>query len=552
MTAILYWSFSKMKKMDWDNYCEDILSGKIKSGVNMRLAAKRYIRMRKNPDYDFRENKVKRVIKFISSLKHYTGKHAGNSFLLLPWQSFVIACIYGFYNKDTNNRVVKYAYIEMARKQGKSALAAALCLYHTVADGEANAEVYLAANSKDQAKIAYKMCTNFAKTIDPKGQVISVQRDKIEFETSLSTLKALASDDSKLDGFNASMYLLDEYHAAKNNRLKDVLQSSQGMRENPMAIIITTAGFDKLGVCYEYRSVCIDILNELKKDDSIFIAIFSLDENDDWKNEENWIKSNPNLGVTVKAPYIREQIQKAINSPSEEVSIKTKTINIWCDSSEVWIPEHYILDVSEDVDVTKFEGEECFVGVDLSSTSDLAAVTALFPSEGDGKLYFKTRYYLPEAALKEKRFKALYGEWRRAKQLIVTPGNVIDYDYILNDLLELDKKVFINVAAYDQWNATQFVINATDKGLNMEPYSQTLGNFNRPTKELERLILSKRAVIDNNIINRHCFRNVTMKIDYMGNTKPTKQYEEKKIDGVISKLMALGVYLVSPRYSATI
>jgi phage terminase large subunit-like protein len=440
----------------------------------------------------------------------------------------------------------------MARKNGKSAFSAALCLYHLIADDEPSAEVYLAANSREQAAISFTMCSNFAKGIDPRKKYLIPFRDRVMYDKTLSVLRVLAADDSKLDGFNASMFLLDEYHAAKNSRIKDVLQSSQGMRDDPMSVIITTAGFDKLGPCYQFRTMCTEVLKGLKEDDTLFAAIYSLDEDDDWKDETTWIKSNPNLGITVKSKYIREQVQKAVNSPSEEVPVKTKTINMWCDSSDIWIPEHYLLEASKEIDTDLFEGYECFVGIDLSSTSDLSAFTAMFPNEKDGKMYFKTWYYLPEAALREKRFKDLYNEWRRTKQLIVTPGNVIDYDYILNDMLRLDQKSYITTVAYDQWNATQFVTNATDKGLKMEPYSQTIGNFNRPTKEMERLILSNQLVIDNNVINRHCFKNVALKYDYMGNVKPTKQYEEKKIDGVISMIMALAAYLISPRYSSSL
>ena len=203
---------------------------------------------------------------------------------------------------------------------------------------------------------------------------------------------------------------------------------------------------------------------------------------------------------------------------------------------------------SADVDLSRFRDMECYAGIDLSSTSDLTSVAYMVPAED--KIYFKIKYFLPEAALQEKRFRLLYGEWRRKGLITITPGNVTDYDYILNDLIDTDKAVYLVKVGYDQWNATQFVINATDRGLPMEPVSQSIGNFNQPTKELERLLLSGKAVIDNNIINRHCFRNVVMACDRNGNTKPSKQFEEKKIDGVISALTALGVYLNSPRYSS--
>jgi phage terminase large subunit-like protein len=531
-------------------YAQDVVSRRIVTGEFIRLAAERFFSLMDDDRYVFMEDRVDSVIKFISMFRHYIGRHAGNKFILEPWQEFIIANIYGFYVKDSGERLVKSVYLEMARKQGKSAFAAVLCLYHLIADGEASAEVYLAANSKDQAKVSFDMCSVFSKELDPKGRYLSPFRDRINFDKTLSFLRVLAADDSKLDGFNASMYLLDEYHAAKTPAVKNVLQSSQGMRENPMSIIITTAGFNRLSPCYQFRTMCTEVLSGLKEDSTLFAAIFSLDEGDDWKDEKVWIKSNPNLGVTVKPSYIREQIQIAVNSPSEEVGVKTKNINMWCDSETVWIPEHYILEASGSVNEDDFKGKECYIGIDLSSTSDLTAVSALFPDAETGMMYFKTWYYLPQAALREKRFKELYGDWRRQGLITITPGNVTDYDYILADLKKLNKKVLIILIGYDQWNATQFIVNVQDEGFMAEPFSQTIGNFNRPTKEFERLLLSGRAVIDNNIINRHCFRNVVLKTDYMGNTKPTKQFEEKKIDGVISMLTALGVYLISPRYSS--
>lgn len=531
-------------------YARDVTDEKVLVGEYIKLAVERFYALLERDDIEFREECVDRNIQFIALLRHYTGRHAGKPFILLPWQEFAIANIYGFYRKDDGTRLISSVYIEMARKNGKSAFAAALCLLHLIADGEANAEVYLAANSKDQAKVSFGMCKNFVRGLDPKRRYLEDFRDKINFDKTLSFLRVLAADSSKLDGPNPSMFLLDEYHAAKNSMLKDVLQSGQGMRDNPMQIIITTAGFDKLGPCYQMRTMCTEVLKGLKEDDTLFSAIYSLDEGDDWRNEAMWCKSSPNLGVTVKLKYLREQVQKAMNSPSDEVGIKTKNINMWCDAETVWIPDHYILNSSANVDFERFRDMDCYAGIDLSSTSDLTCASFMFPTED--KCYFKTKYYLPEAALREKRFKELYGEWRRQGIITITPGNVVDYDFILNDIMDVGRIVSLQKIAYDAWNSTQFVINATDAGLPMEPFSQALGNFNRPTKEMERLILSGEAVIDNNPINRHCFRNVVMARDRNGNTKPSKQFEEKKIDGVIAKLEALGVYLVSPRYSALI
>mgnify|MGYP002608370680 FL=1 len=539
-----------MRPKKYIQYAEDVLSEKIVTGNYIKLAAARFFKLMSDERYEFREDKVEQVCEFISIIHHYTGKHAGKPFILEAWQEWIVASMYGFYLKGTNERLVQSAYIEMARKQGKSAFASALCLYHLIADGEMNAEVYMAANSKDQAKVSFNMASNFSKMLDPGKEFLDPYRDTIKYERTLSFLKVLAADSSKLDGPNASMYLIDEYHAAKNSGVKDVLQSSQGMRENPMAVIITTAGFDRLGVCYQYREMCTEVVSGLKEDDTLFIAIYCLDKEDDWKDEAVWVKSNPNLGVTVQPKYIKTQVKKAINTPSDEVGIKTKNLNIWCDAEKIWIKDDYILAASANVNLEDYSGLDCFIGVDLSSTSDLTAFSVMIPTTE--KMVWKTFYFLPEAALTEKRFKELYGEWARQGALCITPGNVVDYDFILNKIMEIGQILNIVTIGYDSWNATQFVINCTEKGLPMEPYSQSIGNFNKPTKELERLLLSGVAVIDNNIITRHCFRNVIMARDKNGNTKPSKQYEEKKIDGVIAMIEALGVYLMCPRYDNVI
>lgn len=533
-------------------YPVDVISGNVIAGKHIKKACERFFSLMDDDRYMFLEEKVDKVIRLYHHLRHFKGRHSGKPFVLEPWQEWIIASIYGFYNKSDGSRLTQTVYIEVARKNGKTALAAGIGLNALINDDEDGAEVYFAANSKDQVKIsAWPLCSNFAKAFDPKEKYLKVYRDTINFDKTISWLKVLAADSTKLDGPNPSTFILDEYHAAKSNSLKAVLESGQGTRDNPLEIIITTAGFDKLGPCYELRTTATEILNGLKEDDSFFMAIYSLDEKDDWKDEANWIKSNPNMDVTVKSSYLRKEVRKAMNTPSDEVNVKTKNLNMWCDSSDVWIPDDYILACSRKVDLADFTtNDDCFAGIDLSSTSDLTCVSFMIPK--DGKLYFKTLYYLPEEALETKKNKEQYSEWVRLGFLKLTHGNVVDYDYILDDILSVDKRLYIVKVGYDSWNATQFVINATDKGLPMEPVSQSIGNFNRPTKEMERVILSGNVVIDNNPITRFCFRNVVMKLDHNGNTKPSKEYRDKKIDGVISMIEAMGVCLMTPQYSNSI
>ena len=528
-------------------YVDNVVSGSIVVGENIRLAVQRFQNDLQRDDLVFREDIVDGAIQFISTLRHFTGKHSGKPFILESWQQFIVANIVGWYYKTTGNRRFTSSYIEVSRKQGKTALAAALCLYYLIADGEDGAEILLAANSKDQAKIAFDMCSKFTKGLDPKGKYLTAYRADILFGMTNSKLKVLAADDSKLDGFNASFGLLDEYHAAKNSKVRDVIKSSQGMRQNPHLCTITTAGFDKSLPCYQLRSVAIEILNGLKKDDEMFIAIYSLDTTDDWRDEKNWVKCAPNLDITVTKKYIKGQVQQAINNPADEVGVKTKTLNLWCDSSNVWLPEDYIIKSSQKVDLEQYRDLPCYIGVDLAATSDLTAVAYLIVSED--KYYWKVHYYLPESALLEKADKELYKYWKQQGLLTITSGNVTDYDYITNDLMKYSEVVNIQAIGYDKYNATQWAIDATEQGLPLEEYPQTLGNFNMPTREMERLILSGKAVIDENEINRFCFRNVTLKSDYNGNVKPNKAVDKKKIDGVIAMIQALGMYLRIPHYS---
>ena len=522
-------------------YARAVAEGDAVAGEPARLACRRFLSDLSRPDLDFKADKVARALRFIALLKHFRGNARGKPFLLEPWQQFIVANIVGFYWRADGSRRFTSSYIEVSRKNGKTALAAALCMYFLVADGEAGAEVDLAANSKEQAKVAYAFCKTFAKQLDTKGRLLRVYRDNIAVDSTASTLKVFAADDSKLDGFNASFGLIDEYHAAKSSAVRDVIKSSMGQRANPHLCTITTAGFDRTSPCYQLRTTAMEVLNGLKKDDAFFAIVYALDEGDDWTDPAVWVKATPNLGVTVYPKYVAEQVTSAKNNPSEEVGVKTKTLNVWCDAENVWIPDAYIMRQSAPLDVEQWRGKPAYIGVDLSAVSDLTAV-AMMVEEGEMMCY-KVWYYLPESCLTDKYNRELYREWARRGWLHITSGNVVDYDYITADLLRLNRIVRVMGIAYDKWNATQWAIDATERGLPLQEYSQALGNFNKPTKELERSILSGKALIDNNPITRWNFANVALKVDHNDNAKPAKKQIPQKIDGVIAMIEALGLYL---------
>lgn len=539
------------KKHAYHTYALDVISGRCVACRYVIKACERYMSDLQRKDLYFDIDKVDKVLSFIGMLQHYKGASANTPFHLSPWEAFIVANIFGWYWRKSKRRRYIYSYIEVARKQGKTALASALCLYALIADGEAGAEVLLAANSKEQAKIAYDMCRVFAKQLDPKGKYIRDYRNDIFIDATHAQLKVLAADDRTLDGFNASFALIDEYHSAPDSSVRDVVKSSMGMRTNPHLCTITTAGFNRFGPCYALRDTAVEVLHGFKTDDSLFSVIYTIDDGDDWKSPDVWIKSNPNMGVTVTADFLQTQVTGAINTPTEAPGVITKNINVWMDSSITWLPDEVVNSVIHPVRLSEYEDCLCYIGVDLASTADLTAVCYMIVDENGG-FNFINRYYLPESALDGKENSYQYKVWRREGALIVTPGNVTDYDYITTDILKMTENVKTVSVCYDPYNATQWAIDAVSRGLPLREYAQNLGNFNRPTKELERLILSKMITIDVNPITRFCFRNVTLKYDHNGNVKPSKESGKNKIDGVIAMIEALGGWFINPSLPMTI
>lgn len=536
---------------EYNQYCEDILDGTIPSGEYIRLACKRYKEWLDRDDIFLDEEDVDRKIRFAEKSKTTDGK----PFHLLPWQKFAICNIYGWkYVDDPEQRVINNVLMFISRKNGKTFLASTFALISALTEPEPSQEVYMIANSAAQASICMSHAKYQAQSLDPKGKIFKVLRNMIEIPKINSHLKILSSDTSKLDGLNPSCFICDEIHEMKSFEQWNILKTGAGARKNGLAIGITTAGFH-LGSqypCYSFWSTCIEILKGIKEDDTWFALLYQMDEDDDWKEEKNWIKASPSLGQTVSYKYMREQIRSAINNPSLEVSIRTKNLNQWMNSSNIWLADQYLTRACKPVNLADFKYETTFMGVDLSSVSDLTCWTLLFPPNNMREVYpdkyvFKTFIYIPEEALEKSANKEWYKDWIYHGQATKTSGNVVDYDFILNDMLKSVKELTLYEVAYDAYNATSWAIDATNEGLPLSPYSQSLANFNIPTKSFERLILSDKVVMDNNSCLLWMFRNVELKFDHNDNCKPFKanRDDNNKIDGVISSLEALGAFLHS-------
>lgn len=527
-------------------YAKDVVSGKILACQWVKLACKRFLDDINSQDYYFDEKKYNTLTTFTGVLKHYSSGAAGNPFILEPWEDFIICNIFCLYRVDTRRRKYKTAHISVSRKNGKTTLAAALGLFALIADGEPAASVIMAANSREQAHIDFDAASAFARQLDPRKKSLKVLRNEIVFQKNNANLRVISADASTGDGLNPSMVILDELHEAADSKLFDVLRSGQGFREQPLMLSITTAGFRIGGFCNQYEDYCREVLMGQKVDETLFALLYTLDDGDDWTDEGNFIKSNPNLGITVKRDWLSEQVNQAKNSPTLEVGVKTKNLNVWCSSSTTWIPEHYIRKSLMDVDLTEFKNKNnylVYLGFDLAAISDLTAVSIMFVDPETEEYFFKTWYYLPKSALDGKYNSELYKMWSSKGFLTLTDSETTDYNYIQNQIVYLYETFDVQGVFFDSWNAQMLVNNLTNLGLPMTAYSQSIGNFNKPTKEMERLVLSDKARFDNNPITRFCFDNVELKVDLNGNSKPVGDHNAKKIDGVISMLNALGGYL---------
>ena len=418
---------TKIQRKKVKKYINDVLSGRRICGKLERLAVERHLADLENADklkIRFDEVAAMRCISFFSILKHSKGEFSGKRFELEPWQMFIVWVLFGWKRLDGSRRF-RYAYVEVARKNGKTTFAAALSLYMMVLDGEDGAEIYTAATKRDQAKICWTEARNMVGKSPALSNKIARFQSALTMESTLSKMEPLAADSDKLDGLNPHFAVVDEYHAHKTDMLYNVLKSATGARRQPMIFTITTAGFDKTSPCFLMRRIYIDVLLGIKKQENTFVMIYSADEGDDWKDPKTWAKSNPNMGISISAEYLEEEFKSALNrGGSEEVNFKTKNLNQWVDAPTVWIQDEKVRKCSNGTTDADLVGQTCYAGLDLASHVDINALALYFPELKAIKLY----YWIPEAKMEENADRVDYKTWAAEGRIFVTEGNVIDID----------------------------------------------------------------------------------------------------------------------------
>lgn len=527
-------------------YAQQVRTGNILTCEFVQLAVDRYYRDMDNAldkGWYFDRKAAQRAISFIERLKHTKGQWAGLRFKLEPWQQFIIWNIFGWKMADGTRRF-RYAYVEIARKNGKTALSAGIGLYMLFADGESRPEVYSAATVKDQARICFSDAVEIVKATDLKNY-LTTYRNSIVYELKGGMMKPLSSDYGTHDGLNPSCGIIDEFHAHKDSGMFDVIKSAFGARKQPLMFIITTAGFNKAGACYAYRDNVIKILRGINEDDTLFGIIYTMDANEEWDNPQMWIKSNPNLGVSLFPNYLEDQVNDAKNRPEAVRNVMTKNVNLWVDAERTWILDDAWMKCVGTTEIEDLRGCECWGGLDLSNVSDITAFVLIF-HEND-KFQLLPFFWIPEEKMLEKIRKENinYDLWVKAGFVKVTSGNVLDYEFVKADILQIVEIYDLQSSAYDRWNSSQTIIDLQNEGMECNPFGQGYGSMSAPSKEFEKLVLSEKIEHFGNPVLRWMLSSTLIKTDPAGNIKPDKEKSVQKIDGIVASIMALGEWMTA-------
>ena len=478
---------------------------------------------------------------FIERLPHVKGPLAGELIQLEPWQVFILSTVFGWV-RDDGKRRFRRSYIEVPRGNAKSTLSSAVALYMLAADREGGAEVYSLATTRDQARIVFGDAQTMARRSPGFRRRFSVDvgAHNMHVLASGSKFEALSAEGSTLDGLNIHFGCVDELHAHKTRTVYDVVETGTGKRDNSLLWVITTAGSNRAGICYEVRTFVTKLLDGVFEDDTQFGIVFGLDDGDDWTTESALIKANPNWGISVRPEVLVPLQAKAMQLPSAVNNFKTKHLNEWVNADTAWM-DMRAWDACTDptVDLEGFAGQPCWIGLDLASKTDIAALVLVFPHPEIAEAYVVFgKYYLPEDTVSAAG-NSQYEGWMRTGRLTVTPGNVIDFGWIEADLLEMASRFEVQAVAFDPFQATQLSTRMLAEGLPMIEVRPTVLNFSEPMKTLEALVLQKKLTHDGDPVLTWMASNVVAHLDVKDNIYPRKERAENKIDGIVALIMAI-------------
>jgi len=529
----------------------DYITGKL-----VRRACERHLfdlERSKDPVEDiwFDPAEADRVIRFFENLKQSKGRWRGKRLKLMAWQKFVIGCMFGWKRKSTGFRRFRTLYEEVARKNGKTTKLAGFGLYGLVGDREGGPEIYAAATKRDQARILFTEATRMVRQSGPLKRRIKIGQKALSCSLNDGTMVPLGADGDTIDGLNPSMSLIDELHAHKKREIWDVLDTATDARDQPIQAAITTAGFSSTtaSVCWEQRAYSVQVLDGFDtkgghRDDSWFAYIAALDDGDDWRDENVWIKANPSLGQTVTLDGLRRQCAQAEAVPSKQNVFKRLRLNMWTEQAELWLDLEVWRRNGAPFDRAMLDGRLCYGGIDIASKRDLASYSLIFPPiEEDPRWYLLNWSFLPsdQIAHREQKDDGIpFREWEEQGYLILTDGSRIDQDYIRKHINDSADRFEIQEIGFDPWNATHLATCLAKDGFEMREMRQGIQTFAEPSKEFEALLYAGRLAHGGNEILEWNAKHIAIKHDENLNIMPSRKRSSEKIDALMASIMALG------------
>jgi len=547
-----------------NKYARGVVSGKIVACKSIKQAANRYLndlKKSKRRDYPFIFDKdlAEDACWFIELLPHTKGEWARRKELikLEPCQAFLVVNIFGWINKKTKLRRFREVYYQVARKNAKSVLAAAIGLYCFCADYEYGAEVYSGATSEKQAweifKPARLMCKRSPDLMEHYG--VEVNASNIAIPEEGAKFEPIIGNPG--DGASPSCALIDEYHEHKNADLYDTMDTGMGARAQPLKLITTTAGKSFAGPCYDKSQEAKKVLAGVLDIPTLLVVIYECDEDVDWKSIKALKQANPMMGVSVNSDYLKNQQFLAVKNAARTNTFLTKHLNRWVGSDTAYFNMAYWLKCADKkLKIEDFEGEECVYSLDLASKLDICAWLTAFKRGIDGQdhYYFFCRFYIPEETVANLvHNKDSYGKWINEGLLLETEGAEIDFQN-LKEEITLDKGRYqVSEIAYDPWRATHLAHQLAADGAEVVEVPQNRRYLSEPMKELNAAIMSGRAHHDGNAVLAWMFSNVCGSYDDRENVMPKKDKaaQENKIDGAVAAIVAVS-RLMSPTVSADV
>jgi phage terminase large subunit-like protein len=500
--------------------------------------------------YYFSQSHANHAVEFIEKhLVHSKGRWAGDHFRLLDWQRVdVIEELFGWLRVEDDTRRYRVGYITTPKKNGKSTLLAGIGLYLLVADQEPGAEVYGCGVDGNVASIVFREAASMVRASPLLSRRLEVvdSRRTIANVSRASFYKVLAGDSFRVEGLNIHGLLFDELHAQRDRRLWDALRYGGASRTQPLLLTITTAGYDRNSICYEQYDYAKRVRADWTLDPTFFHFIAEAEEEDDWTSPAVWEKANPSWGQTISTEDFIQEFKEAQLSNTKENAFKRYRLNQWTQQDTRWI-KMAAWESCASGPPAPLDGRECWCGLDLATTFDTSAFVAVFPAP-DGTYDVLCRFWIPgdNAQDRETRDRVPYTVWAKKPEngLVMTDGNVTDYDVIRRDINEFGKTYNVRQIAIDRWNATQLSLQLQGDGFEVLGFGQGTGSMSSPSKQLEALISSGKIRHAGNQVLTWMAGNASVKFDAAGNIKPVKpKYgAAERIDGIVALVMALGIH----------